>query len=411
MDEFRLFVGIDWASQAHRVCVVTQVGEGILDKEFEHSGDGLSALADTLTSLSDGNPQVVAVSIETSRGAVVETLLERGFAVHALNPKQLDRLRDRHTVAGAKDDRRDAFVLADSLRNDRHLYRRLEIDDPLVIQLRETSREDVELSQEENRLANRLREQLHRYFPALLKLSPAADEVWLWQLLELAPTPDAARRLRRPKLDELLRRARIRRISGAELREVLQSPSVQVAPGTTEACSDHVLRLVPRLKLVAAQRASVTSKLDALLEQLTEEVPGQKSEHRDAAILLSLPGVGRVVCATMLAEASDALRARDYAALRALGGAAPVTKQSGRSRRVQMRYGCSWRLRHALYHWARVASQNDPAARKRYAAARARGQTHGRALRGIADWLLRIATSMLRSGTLYDPARLAGMPA
>jgi len=52
----------------------------------------------------------VAVAIEVPRGAIVELLVERGFQVFAINPKQLDRFRDRHTVAGAKDDRRDAFV-------------------------------------------------------------------------------------------------------------------------------------------------------------------------------------------------------------------------------------------------------------------------------------------------------------
>ncbi len=50
------------------------------------------------------------------RGAVIDALFERGFAVFAINPKQLDRCRDRYTAAGAKDDRRDAWVLADVLR-------------------------------------------------------------------------------------------------------------------------------------------------------------------------------------------------------------------------------------------------------------------------------------------------------
>jgi Transposase len=70
---------------------------------------------------------------------VVETLVERGFQVYAINPKQLDRCRDRPSLAGAKDDRRDAFVLGDSLRTDRHCFRRVRRDDPMVIQVRELS--------------------------------------------------------------------------------------------------------------------------------------------------------------------------------------------------------------------------------------------------------------------------------
>ena len=92
-------------------------------------------------------------------------LLERRFQVDAVNPKQLDRFRDPFTVAGAKDDRRDAYVLADALRTDRHCFRRLTVEDPVVIELREWSRMAEDLQQERNRLANRVREQLWRYYP------------------------------------------------------------------------------------------------------------------------------------------------------------------------------------------------------------------------------------------------------
>lgn len=73
--------------------------------------------------------------------------MERGFAVHVINPKQIDRFRDRFSMSGAKDDRRDALVLADSLLTDRHCFRRLEPVDAKVIELREWSRiaEDLQV--------------------------------------------------------------------------------------------------------------------------------------------------------------------------------------------------------------------------------------------------------------------------
>jgi hypothetical protein len=82
-----------------------------------------------------------------------------------------------------------------------------------------------------------------------------------------------------------------------------------------------------------------------------------------------------------------------------------VTKRSGKSCRVEMRQACSGRLRTAAYHWARVAIQHDPRSRARYGALRARGHTHGRALRGVADRLLAVACAMLESRTAYDPCR------
>src|SRR5258707_12780196 len=125
----------------------------------------------------------IAVAIEAPRGPVVEMLLERGFQVFAINPKQLDRFRDRFSMSGAKDDSRDAQVLGDSLRTDRHAFRRLAIDDPLVIELREWSRMYDELKQEQSRLANRVRDQLWRYYPQARELGhPAAD--WFLGLWE-----------------------------------------------------------------------------------------------------------------------------------------------------------------------------------------------------------------------------------
>src|SRR3954452_14077426 len=115
-----------------------------------------------------------------------------GYSVFSINPNQLDELRDRHTVAGAKDDRRDAFVLADSLRTDLPLFRRLQQESAQIIRLRELSRLEDDLAQDHNRLINQLREQLHRYFPQLLQISSAAEDAWVWDLIEIAPVPAVA---------------------------------------------------------------------------------------------------------------------------------------------------------------------------------------------------------------------------
>ena len=137
----------------------------------------------------------------------------------------------------------------------------------------------------------------------------------------------------------------------------------------------------------------------------TESPEGQRHEQRDVEILRSLPGVGRIVLATLLAEASQPLRHRDYHALRTLSGVAPVTRRSGKRCVVVMRQACHMRLRDAVYHWARVAVQHDPISRARYAELRKRGHSHGRALRSVGDRLLAVACAMLRTATSFDPSR------
>jgi hypothetical protein len=119
------FVGIDWGSQRHQVCVLDRDRRLVGERAVDHDGASLAQLVAWLWTLSAGQPERVSMAIEVPRGAIVEGLVERGFHVFAINPKQLDRFRDRHSVAGAKDDRRDAFVLADSLRTDQPSFRRL----------------------------------------------------------------------------------------------------------------------------------------------------------------------------------------------------------------------------------------------------------------------------------------------
>ncbi len=138
-----------------------------------------------------------------------------------------------------------------------------------------------------------------------------------------------------------------------------------------------------------------------------DEAPPAAAEHggeqHDIKILKSMPGIGRINLAILLAEASGPLSRRDYQALRTLSGVAPVTKQSGKSRVVVRRYAAHVRLRDAVYHWARVATQHDPKSRSRYVALRQRGHSHGRAIRGVADRLLALACTLLQRQTVFDP--------
>ena len=95
------FAGVDWGSAKHQVCLLDEAGKVVGEREFAHGGAGLAALCDWLVSAA-GDPGSVAVAIEVPHGPVVDALLDRGFAVYAINPKQLDRLRDRISVAGPR---------------------------------------------------------------------------------------------------------------------------------------------------------------------------------------------------------------------------------------------------------------------------------------------------------------------
>ncbi len=242
--ELAWFVGVDWGSQTHHACVVDVAGKVVAERPFRHSGAGLTAMAKWLLSFAS-TAEEVGVAIEVPRGPVVESLMEHDFAVYSINPKQLGRFRDRMSPSGAKDDRRDARVLASALRTDRDCLRRLEPADPAIVELREWSRVGEELTRERVRLASRMRQQLWRYYPQFL--AAVGDDVaapWALDLWRHLPTPRAGQRARGVTLTKVLKQHRIKRIDATTLRERLREPAVKLAPGTVEAATTHVRLLV-----------------------------------------------------------------------------------------------------------------------------------------------------------------------
>jgi len=292
-------------------------------------------------------------------------------------------------------------VSADGLRTDRHLFRRLQVADPRIVALRDWSRLAEELQQERVHLGNRVRHQLWRYYPQMLELTNDVAADWFLELWALVPTPAKAARVRATTIAQLLKRQRIRRLDVETVLCILHQVAIKVAAGVAEAASVHLRSLAARLRLVNRELRNAERKLDELCAALGEQ-ESLAGQH-DVAILKSLPGIGRINLATLLAEASGPLSRRDYSALRTLSGVAPVTKRSGKSHLVVMRRAAHNRLRNTVYHWTRIAIQHDLKSRSRYAALRQRGHAHGRAIRGVADRLLNLACTLLRRQTLFDP--------
>lgn len=190
--QFGFYVGVDWAAEQHQACVMNAQGEVLEQRKVEHSGSGITGFMTWMEALVDGQVERIAVSIETPRGPLVEAFLEHRWAVFSINQKQLDRFRDRHTVAGAKDDSLDAYVLGDSLRTDQHCFRRVEADHAAVVRIRELSRTEDSVGTDLRRTANQLYQLLLRYYPQLLQLSATPDEPWLWANSVCGAAPSSA---------------------------------------------------------------------------------------------------------------------------------------------------------------------------------------------------------------------------
>jgi len=116
------------------------------------------------------------VAIERGDGQVVDTLLDAGLFVVVISPNQVHNLCGRYGSSGNKDDRFDAFVLADTLRTDRARLRPLIPDTAATVQLRSAVRARKDLTHRVG-LVNQLRAHLRFFHPGPVVLFADLDAV------------------------------------------------------------------------------------------------------------------------------------------------------------------------------------------------------------------------------------------
>ena len=278
-------VGIDWGSESHQVCRIDG-DEEPKQRSFPHTGEGLGALVAFLVE-GEIDAEQIAIAIEVNHGAVVEALLAKGLRVYSINPKLLDRLRDRFSMAGAKDDRRDAFVLASCVETDAQAFRRIEVGNEDNARLQAATRLREDLKSERRANANRLWNELREYRPALLPLCPGADEPWLWVLIEKAPSPSEGAKLTRARIGAVLKQHRIRRLEAEQVRTALHGDVLSLRAVYIESHVARALVLIARLKLAQAQIVAIEKQIKtALAERVKSE---KQTERRD---LSAEPGLG-----------------------------------------------------------------------------------------------------------------------
>lgn len=373
-----IFVGIDWSEKHHAVCVIDVHGQ-VLGKAHVPDGvEGLARLHELVAAHAEDASEVVA-GIELDRGLLVGALVVAGYEVHAVNPLSVDRYRDRHRTSGAKSDPGDAKVLADLVRTDRHLHREVAGDTALAEGVKVLARAHQGLIWSRQRHLNQLRNALREFYPAALQAFgtdlASGDAL---AVLGAAPTPGAGRSMSAARIAAALKRGgRRRRIAerAGEIQAALRSPQLD-APEVLAGAYGEVVRSTVRIVV------EMTEQIDAL----ARELEARFEEHPDAKILRSLPGLGSVLGARVLAEfGDDPTRYADPKARKNYAGTSPITKASGRSRVALARFARNRRLADALEMWAFCSLTASPGARRYYDALRARAHGHRRALRSLAN--------------------------
>jgi transposase len=390
-----IYLGIDWAEAHHDVCLLDEAGTRLGKARIPDGIEGLARIHE-LVSEHTSNPGMVVVGIETDRGLLVQGLVATGYQVYALNPFAVSRYRDRHAVSRAKSDAGDAKVLAELVRTDRQNHRPLAGDSELAEALKVLARTHQTLIWARGRHVNQLRSTLREFYPAALDAlgTDLAGRDAL-ALLSRAPTPEQGRQLSLSQLRSLLLRGGRQRgvdTRAAELLQRLRAPQLQPPPRLSKAYGSSVLATV-----------GVVRALNEQIAGLEVEIAEAFEDHPDAKILRSLPGLGVVLGARVLAEfGDDRTRYKDARARRCYAGSAPITRASGTRMVVLARIARNRRLADALYLWAFCTLTQSPGARAYYKSHRERGHTHHQALRSLANRLVGVLHGCLEHGCTYS---------
>ena len=397
MDALRpsYFVGLDWASAAHAVCVLDGAGRLVWQGVIPHTAAGLTDLVRRLARLA--SPAESAIAIERPSGLLVDTLVEAGFRVVPIHPNALKATRPRYAAAPGKSDPGDAYILADVLRTDGHRFRPLQPSSDATRALRAAVRTRDDLVATRIQLANQLRSLLESFWPGAAAVFADIDSPIALAYLDTYPTPESAARLGEQRLGRFLQRHAYcgRRSAAALLARLRAAPEGRAAALESETKGQLVRSLVAVLQPLVEQ-----------LHELEGLIAAQLAQHPDGALLQSFPRTGTVNAAQLLAElGDDRVRFASAAQLTAEAGVAPVTHSSGKHRGVTCRFACNKRLRQAATTWADNSRHAHSWAAAIYRQARARGCHHPHAVRILAHAWLRVLWRCWQDATPYDPTR------
>lgn len=284
------------------------------------------------------------------------------------------------------------------LHERRDQLRPFEPDDAPTRRIGQLCRARRRLVEQRTRLVQQLHGAVKTYFPLVLQLAggdvraPLAKE-----LLRRWPDPRRLRRLHPQTLRKFFRRHGIRELEIIEqrIRTIRSQPLVTGDAAVLEPSAISVRALVAQIEV-----------LDKAIAELDQKIGAAMDRHPDAPLFRALPGAGAALAPRLLAafgSQRDRYQNADEVAI--LSGIAPVTRQSGKTRHVSRRRGCSKFLRQTFHEFANQARRWCPWSRAYYQLQGSRGMAHHAALRKLAIRWIRILYRVWLTRTPYDPAR------
>jgi len=382
----RYYLGVDWGDTMHAVWVCDETGEKVAQMKVEQTPEGMSAFGRWLHERTAEGIELWA-GIEKPEGRIVDFLLDHEVGVYPINPKAVDRYRDRFRTSRSKSDLFDAYVLSEFVRTDHPHLSALKPNSEQAQELKILTRDYQRLVRQQTRLINQLKVTLKEYYPRPLEVFGELTTKAALDFLKTYPTPESLKKLTRNQWQQFANVHALHKMHPKELWEVLRKPQLPIPA--------HVVRAKSRLVRVLVEQLEVTVRAVA---EYREEVEHFFASMPAAKLTKTLPGgKSGTIVPTLWAELGDAQgRWKSFRHLQAQAGAVPVTEQSGKSQFVHFRFACNKRLRYAVDWLAFISLRQSEWAKAYYQAQRNRGHNHHQALRALGSKWLKILFVMWR---------------
>jgi len=386
------YLGIDWATDHHDIHITDDSAEKIDAFRVKHSLAGMETILNHVYRLTTDKKETL-FALETDKGLLVNFLLDNGFTVFAINPKSVDRFRDRYDPSRNKTDKIDASILADILRTDRHRFRAILPESESLRELKILTRDHKALIGSRTRLTNQLIACLKFYYPLGLELFCDVKQRICLEFLSSFPNHLRAQRLTLNQLKAFLTKHGYTQPKRTKtIFERIKTPQIPTESFIIRAKSKRMLSLVASIKAA-----------NTYINEHEKEITAILKGHPDGGIFLSLPGADITLAARILSELGDnRKRYKNYNDAQCEAGTAPVTKQSGKYRHVIFRRACKKPFRDAMQQFAFSSTRQCQWAHSYYVSQRQRGNTHSQAVRALANKWLKIIYAMWQNKQLYD---------
>lgn len=385
------WAGVDVGKGHHWICLIDEAGTTVWStKVVNDEAAILDAIAGVL-----GHADEVVWGVDvtgTMSGLLLALLAAHGQRVRYVPGRTVNQMASAYR-GEAKTDARDAYVIAETLRH-RGDLQDVEVATALVTELRLLVTHRTDLVGDRVRVVNRLRDVLSGYFPALERSFDYAHSRGALVLLTGYQTPQAIRRTGESRLRAWLVKRKVRsadQIAAAALGAAKAQQTV--VPGQDVAAS------------IVADLAAQLLALGARISDLDARITTTFRAHPQAEIIESLPGMGPILGAELVAAAGDLAAYANAGRLASAAGLVPVPRDSGRrtgNLHRPMRY--SRKLRRVFYLSASAAMMREGPNRDYYLKKRGQGHGHVQALIALARRRVDVLWALLRDNRPFELA-------